>query len=147
MPREPLWRLPSQARPLTHRIDHGNRPLVGEVLQAQVEGIDAGRMSELVHEALDRKRVDEAADGAQRARAHRQTIEDVMDHSLIEKVVDWDGVALTGWLASRQGIDAGRLREWRIEVPCGQQRGAILEPGPRDVRIAPHLMAPVDDAS
>src|SRR5882757_8340921 len=100
-------------------------------------------MSKLVHKALDSKCVDEAADGAQRARAHRQTIEDVMDHSLIEKVVDWDRVALTGRLASGQCIDAGWLRERRIKVPCGQQRRALLEPGPCDVRIAPHVMAPI----
>src|SRR5215813_11889087 len=104
-------------------------------------------MSKLVHEALDCECVDEAADGAQRARAHRQTIEDVMDHSLIVKVVDWDGVALTSWLASRQCIDTRRLCERRIDVPRGQQRRALLDPGPRDVRIAPHLMAPIDDAS
>src|SRR6185312_16955474 len=101
------------------RLDHCNGALVGEVLQAQLEGIDASRMGKLVHEALDRERIDEAADGAQRARAYRQAIEDVMHHSLIEKVVDGDGVALTGRLASRQGIDAGRLRERRVKVPCG----------------------------
>ena len=117
------------------------------MLQAQVDGIDAGRMSKLVHKRLDCKCVDESTDGAQRARAHRQTIEDVMDHSLIVKVVDWDGVALTSRLASRERIDTARLRERRINVPCGQQRRALLEPGPRDVRIAPHLMAPIHDTS
>src|SRR5262245_15613686 len=104
-------------------------------------------MRKLVHEALDRERIDEAADSAERARAHRQTFEDMMDYSLIEKVIDGDGVALTSWLASRQCINAGWLRERRINVPCGQQRRALLEPGSRDVRIAPHLMAPVENAS
>src|SRR3984893_8696114 len=117
------------------------------MLQAQLNWIDASKMSEPVNEALDGKRVDEAADGAQRTRAHRQTIENVMDHFLVREVVNWDGVALASWLASRQGIDAGRLRERRINVPCGQQRRALLQPGPCDVRIAPHLMAPIDDAS
>src|SRR6516165_12652937 len=102
-------------------------------------------MSKLVHEALDCECVDEATDGAQRTRAHWQTIENVMDYFLVREIVYWDGVALASWLASRHGIDARRLRERRINVPCGQQRRALLQPGPCDVRIAPHLMAPIED--
>ena len=128
-------------------VANGNCPMIGEMLQAQLSWIDASRISELVHKALDRKRVDEAADGAQRACAYRQTIENVMNHILVRKVVDWDGVALASRFASRQSIDAGRLRERRINVPRGQQRRALLQSRPRDVRIAPHLMAPIDDAS
>src|SRR6516165_4075525 len=104
-------------------------------------------MSKLVHEALDCECVDEATDGAHRTRAHWQTIENVMDYFLVREIVYWDGVALASWLASRHGIDARRLRERRIDVPCGQQRWALLQPGPCDVRIAPHVMAPIDDAS
>ena len=115
--------------------------------QAQLDGIDAGCMRKLVHEALDREGIDEATDRAQRAGAHRQPLQHVMHDPLVGEVVDRDRIALAGRLASRQRVDAGRLLERRIEVPRRQQGRAVLQSGPGNVGIAPELMAPVADAS
>ena len=117
------------------------------MLQAQLDRVDAGGVRQLVHEALDREGIQEPADRPQGAGAHRQPLQRVQHDPLIGEIVDRHRVALAGRLNSRQCVDAGRLRERLVQVPRRQQGRAFLQPGPRDVRIAPELMAPVDDAS
>lgn len=114
--------------------------------QPQFDRIEAGRVRQFVDETFDGERIQKGADRAQRSGPNRQSVQDVMRDALIGEIVNRDRVALAGRFHTGECVDAVRLGERRVHVPGRQQRGAVLQTRPSDVRVAPQVLPPGGDA-
>jgi hypothetical protein len=82
------------------------------------------------------------AQPAQRRHPHRHVGQEMADDALVGKAIKRDGVAIAAAIGLRDRLGR-RRREWRHHLHACEQ--VARRDGPRAVRVAPHLMPPVDD--
>ena len=118
---------------------------IAEMRQPERDRIPAGSGSQLVHERLDSKHVGVRAESAECRDAQWHSGDQVIDHSLIGKLIKWHSVTVAA--ARGLGNIGRRPRSARLgDIPAGQKI-VIAAGGGRSgaVCIAPDLVDPVDN--
>ena len=114
--------------------------------QTKRDRIGSGGERQLVHEGLSCEHVGVGAQCPQRGHPDRHVLDEMVHDLLVRKLVERDriAVAAAGRLR-RRGRRTHRLRLGQI--PGGEHVRARGRLRPRRMRVAPHVVVPVDDAA
>ena len=133
------------ARQVRRRLDHSCRPRVGQVRQAELDGVGPGAFGQLVQERLDREHVEERTEGTQRGRPDRHGQQPVPYYLQVGDAVAGHRVARGAHGAGRRAVGGGRHRPTPGQVSQGQQPRLAAAPGAADEAVAPHVLPPGHD--
>ena len=113
--------------------------------QTKCQRILAPLRRQFVHERLDGEHVGESAERPQRGGANWHGEKAMVGDAPGRKIIERDGIALRTAAAGERRIDGDEGRERLGQLEGRQQSRRVGAARPRDVPIAPDIVAPSDD--